>query len=53
MTKKTNGLINLLKEIPAAFIAADSYLSDKLPNAIIDESNTPIGNAVGEACMQV
>ena len=29
------------------YCGCDSYLSDKLPNAIIEESNTPIGNAVG------
>jgi hypothetical protein len=51
--RKTKGRINLFKEIPADFTAAISYFSERFPKAIMEDSKTPIGSAVGVTWRQV
>ena len=51
--RKISGRINLFKEIPADFTAAISYFSERFPSAIMEDSKTPMGNAVGVTWRQV
>ena len=41
------GRNNLNRDIPADFMDAYSYASDKLPSAIIEENKIPMVNACG------
>ena len=45
--KTSNGLANLMIEIPAAFTAVSSELSPKLPKVMMAANNIPRGKAIG------